>query len=482
MDNCKKSSRRDFIKLSAAGVASGVVASNTVANSLSYSDSVNRVTFRQTPIPVNPNIDDLRVVFIHDENMVSASCKQVSFSGLSGQNNVVDDTLVKSHMDKMAVALAENGDSSAAWAKIFRKPSDKSWNEVTVAIKVNSIGVNHPRLAIVGKVCEELINLGVSSSSIVIYDAHPSYSKAKNLYSQYVGSALPSGVKISDGGTSPNVNVPDLGSTDKCTDVLVNNSGIPTKDILVNIAVSKGHGSSNGGVTLTMKNHIGSFMYYCPYRDFNRFIKMNQHEAILGGDEENGIPARQQLNIIDALWASKSNSPSATPNTDTDRIIMGTSSPILDYLTCKHLMDPVVGQSVNWNLINRFATDFGYSISEVENLDMVDALEYDPVSNFDVTSKKGKPNSVTLNISNPTFKNTSVHFNLPGKSTITSLLVFDMKGKMIRDIQTAGDGSMKRTLTWDGKDRNGINLSTGTYIVQCKAGKAKSTAKISLVK
>lgn len=482
MDNCKKSSRRDFIKLSAAGVASGVVASNTVANSLTSSDSEKRVTFRQTPIPVNPEIDDLRVVFVHDENMVSASCQHISFSGMSGQNSVVNEILVKSHMDKMAVALAEKGDSATAWAKIFRKPENKSWSEVTAAIKINAIGVNHPRLAIVGKVCEELINLGVPASSIVIYDAHPSYGKAENLYSQYVGSELPSGVIISDGGTSPNVNVPDLGSTDKCTDILVNSSGTPIKDILVNIAVSKGHGSSNGGVTLTMKNHIGSFMYYCPYRDFNRFIKMNQHDAILGGDEPNGIPARQQLNIIDALWSSKSSSPSASPNTDTDRIVMGTSSPILDYLHCKHVMEPVVGQGVNWNLVNRFATDFGYNMSDVESLDMIDALEYTPVSNFDVTSDKGKPSNVTLKLTNSAFKDANVKFNLPGNSSITSLLVFDMKGKVVRDIQTAGNGSKNRTLTWNGKDRNGNNLSTGTYIVQCKAGKLKSSAKLSLIK
>lgn len=482
MENCNKSSRRDFIKLSAAGVASGVVASNTVANSLVSSDSEKRVTFRQTPIPVNPEIEDTRVVFVHDENMVSQKSTAVTWSGMSSQNNATNKSLIKSHMDKMAVALAENGDTDTAWAKIFRKPENKNWSEVTAAIKVNAIGVNHPRLAIVSKVCEELINLGVSASSIIVYDAHPSYGKAETLYKTYVGSDIPSGVVISDGGSSPSVDVPDSSGSEQCTDILVNSSGNPVKDILVNIAVSKGHGSSNGGVTLTMKNHIGSFMYYCPYRAFDTFIKMNQHDAILGGDDQSGIPARQQLNIIDALWSSRSNSPSAAPNTDTYRIVMGTSSPLVDYLHCKHVMEPVVEQGVNWNLVNRFATDFGYKLSDVENLEMVDALDYVPVSNFDSVVNKGKPKNITLTLSNSAFKSTSVKLDLPGNSYISSLLVFNMKGKIVRDIQTADNGSTNRNITWDGKDRSGRNLPTGNYIVQCKAGGMKSSSKISLIK
>lgn len=482
MENCKRSSRRDFIKLSAAGVASGVVASNTVANSLASSDSEKSVTFRQSPIPVNPEIEDTRVVFVHDEDMVNESYSSVTWGNMSSQNSATNKTLIKSHMDKMAVALAENGDSSAAWAKIFRKPENKNWSEVKVAIKINTIGKNYPRLAIVSKVCEELINLGVMASSIVVYDAHSRHTQAEELFSGYVGSELPAGVVVSKNRQEINIKIPDLEDYTKCTDILVDSSGKPTRDILINIAVAKGHGPDNGGVTLTMKNHIGSFLFSCPWQFFNSFIKMNQHDAVLGGDEQNGIPARQQLNIIDALWASKSNSPSASPNRDTDRIIMGTSSPMVDYFTSKHLMEPVVGQGVSWNLVNRFVTDFGYKTNDVENMDMVDALEYEPVSNFDLTSNKGKPKQVTLTLLNSTFKNTNVKFDLPGDSYITSLLVFDMKGKVVRDIQTAGDGSKKRTLTWDGKDMSGRNLSTGTYIIQCKAGKVKSSAKLSLIK
>jgi hypothetical protein len=68
-------------------------------------------------------------------------------------------------------------------------------------------------------------------------------------------------------------------------------------NILVNCAVNKGHGSSYGSFTLTMKNHTGTMKFGCPSQQ--ELIDENKSERILGGS-----PVRQLLCIVDSLWAA----------------------------------------------------------------------------------------------------------------------------------------------------------------------------------
>jgi hypothetical protein len=137
----------------------------------------------------------------------------------------------------------------------------------------------------------------------------------------------------------------------KCTKALATGE----IDILVNIAVNKGHSADVGKTTLTLKNHAGTFDPKPIHKGglLNYIIALNKSNAILGGS-----PVRQQLCIVDSIWAM-TNGPFGKPDKQLCRLLMGTFSPALDYLTAKKIREPFM--NVSHTTIDRFLKDFGYS-------------------------------------------------------------------------------------------------------------------------
>ena len=188
---------------------------------------------------------------------------------------------------------------------------------------------------------------------------------ASKFYAEFIGNGLPKGVvvsRLSDAlGGMVDTDVPDpYPGKFKCTAALVRGE----IDILVNCAVNKGHNKSYGETTLTLKNHAGTFEPKPIHRGggLDYIIAINKSEAILGG-----TPVRQQLCIVDSLWAMTTG-PSGTPDKEVCRLIMGTFGPAVDYLTAKKVRESVMGVSQNKSL-ERFLTDFGYS--DLKKLDIV---------------------------------------------------------------------------------------------------------------
>jgi hypothetical protein len=475
MKKKNRTSRRDFLKattISTAGLAVGSsFIKNTKAETRGWTEAKS----------IHPSIDNLRVVVAHDSTMVNTNC--INFSGFSmeKQNNYANTSKIQENMDKMAIALA--GDKSTAepaWKKLFIKPASKSWNEVTVAIKINALGSNHPRVAVIGKICSELINCGVSAENITIFDAGRT---ATTLYDSFIGNGIPANVNVSNGGSK--VNVPTTGTnTVTCTDILakeVNGAIVYQKDILINIAVCKGHSQSqNGGFTLTLKNHIGTVnINKCPSAE--KLVEINQCEAILG-NFESGEP-RQYLCIVDALW-SATYGPGGDPNVDTHRLVMGTHSPIVDYLTVKRIREPILDDPAVSGKLETILTGYGYDIndSEINDLDFIDALTY---SSDSVGSEKfvlNNPFLATLTVKSPRFRHNKVQMILPGKNYISSFLILDMKGRVVQDIELRGHGKKNVDISWDGKDINGRYVNSGMYIVKCTAGNTTLRRKLMLIK
>lgn len=348
--------RRSFIKMSGAAVA----AAATVRG------AETKETGWRAGMRINPGIDNLRVVCCHDPAMVTKSCEQMpDFAKMDVQNGAVDVVRVQKNLDAMAMALARKSSPADAWAAILRKPQDKPWEKVRAAIKVNCICDNHPRLAVVDKVCRELGALGVPMENIVIYDG---CHDANKHYPPYVGKGLPENVKVSQkssllgGTTGAETPSPDKGTYDCTADIATG-----AVDILVNCAVNKGHNQKFGGATLTMKNHFGTFTPQPHgHGTLDYILAINKSDAIVGGE-----PARQQLCILDSLWAS-THGPRGIPNKDTHRLVMGVFAPAVDYLAIKKIREPVMGAEHNDKALQRFATEFGYQPADFEKLELVD--------------------------------------------------------------------------------------------------------------
>jgi hypothetical protein len=351
-------SRREFMQRTAVGMA-GILAMNHAI----FGESGKCKGIFRPRMPVNPLIDNLRVVCGVNKAMITGD---PSSWNMEGQNKFVDGIQVEHTMDSMACTLSQKGSPDEAWKTIFRKPVVKEWSGVKAAIKVNCIGKNHPRIAVVNKVCCELHRSGVPFENICIYDG---CSNAQPLYSIYVGKVLPPGIVVSDknkalGGTIE-VNIPDTKqSAHNCTRAIADG----TIDIVVNISVNKSQDENVGKTTLTLKNHAGTFSPYPIHfgGGLDYIMAFNKSDAFWGGS-----PVRQQLCIVDTLWASSKGGPWSVPDNRLDRLVMGTFSGAVDYLTAKKIREPLM--RVNHGPIDRFVRDFGYEETELNDLLTVSA-------------------------------------------------------------------------------------------------------------
>jgi hypothetical protein len=241
-----------------------------------------------------------------------------------------------------------------------------------------------PRYAVVVKVCEALINCcGVTPANICIYSCKgithvANLTRVEDCYglpANLVKYPFPAGVKIQSnlfsGLRTATVACP--GGAVNPVDCL-NDLADGTVDILVNIAVNKGHYQA-GDVTLCQKNHIGSLKFFCPGKtaamgmgfytsgSASDLIALNKTKAIIGGN-----PVHQQLCIVDSIYAM-TNGPVGVPNRQPNTLIMGTFAGAVDYLTYYKVRVPMMNAiSSHIDDINTFITGYGYSIAEEDDL------------------------------------------------------------------------------------------------------------------
>jgi hypothetical protein len=230
------------------------------------------------------------------------------------------------------------------------------------------------------KVCHALTDmLGVKASNIHIYDA----CHGGSITQATPFKGLPEGVGIENtwGGFSGTVPVPlpwrDGNGTTSCVGPLAKGE----VDILINIGLCKGHGSGFGGFTLSLKNHFGTFTpgpgHQAGATDY--LIAINKSQAVLGEtDAKTGKVTfpRQQLCLIDALWASKGG-PGGNPEVQPNRIFMSTFGPAIDYqVATKHRRDEM-GWPINEPVTERFLSEFGFSPKDLPgDGQIIDAAKY----------------------------------------------------------------------------------------------------------
>jgi hypothetical protein len=312
---------------------------------------------------VHPNVKNLRVVGITDPRMTRA--REVVTSWSRQEQLVVSDA-VGDNIDKLACALGETREAKDAWKAIFVKPPGKSWSDTVVAIKTNHISRQHTRSAVMAKICYVLTDIiGIKPSHIYIYDG----THGADMGRETPFAGLPQGCRIVDrwGGPSTPAAVPPPWSHGQsaCIKSLVDGS----VDILVNISMCKGHSWGYGGFTMTMKNHMGTFSPDPIHREgaLDYLLAINQTPEIMGPmDKKTGkiLFPRQQLCLVDALWASKGG-PDGLPSHQPNFLAMGVFSPVVDYTLATRFRGEKMGWMPNKQVTRRFLEDFGYKESDL---------------------------------------------------------------------------------------------------------------------
>jgi hypothetical protein len=300
---------------------------------------------------IHPNISPLRVVGIHDPGMTTGP--QVNNSW-ADQEKLVKPDVIGANLDRLACALAEEKKEETAWKAILVAPPRKALSDVVVAIKTNNIAQQHTRSPVMAKVCHVLTDvIGVKAENIHIYDACHGANLAAG--TPFVG--LPEGVTIENqwGGSNTEAPVP-----------------LPWKD-------GKSTSACVAPLAMSMKNHFGTFSpkpgHQAGRTDY--LIAINKSEAVLGPTGNGGkvLFPRQQLCLIDALWASDPG-PGGNPPHQPNRLFMGTCGPVLDYQLATKFRRDEMGWSINEGVANRFLSEFGFRADDLPHDGrIIDAME-----------------------------------------------------------------------------------------------------------
>ncbi|HPT73002.1 MAG TPA: FlgD immunoglobulin-like domain containing protein, partial [Candidatus Cloacimonadota bacterium] len=99
-------------------------------------------------------------------------------------------------------------------------------------------------------------------------------------------------------------------------------------------------------------------------------------------------------------------------------------------------------------------------------------------SNFVVMPGKTSIMSIAPN---PFRQTASIHFMLQ-RNNSAKFEIFNVKGQHIRTLRPTGTQIGENTVTWDGKDDQGMNVPSGVYICRMKAGNQTDTRKMIFTK
>lgn len=510
MKNVKSASRREFLTISAGGAAALALGGPAVksAHGVAYTPGK----------PINPAIDARKVVYCQHNDTSNKMILDTSGSAAGSfhtQNRALDSAVIKSNMDVMAKTLTGKTTPDEAWATIFMKPAAKTWSQVKVFMKTNgTIYTIMAHIPVVSKVCEELIKLGVQGSNIVISDPGRGASGSTK-YTPYIndkapytgGKGLPVGVRVStemypsiasgneaDGRIGDKTRV-TVGTGDYETyvtkDLAVPAAGggvTYVADIVINLAVNKGHpGKSQiADLTLSMKNHVGTFAVWggstandCPGdAAFNGgkpggdyLIALNQSEAIMGSGPD--YPVRQQLIIMDSLWASKGGphinpDPAPLPGF----LAMGTCPGVMDYLIHHKVRLPIMGapalNDTATGVLNKFVTSFGLQPAELQWIKAGTTVGTDAArgNSFNTSNVTVLAGNVRVNFAVEARDLAGAHVN-----------VYTLDGKLLRELGEVNGRSM---IQWEGRNQSGHKVPAGKYVVKLQSGN-RTYAKVIAV-
>jgi hypothetical protein len=479
-DRCSEN-RRAFLKASAASAAT-----LAAAGLFPRAVSAKQGAWTGPKMPINGKIDNLRVVSCKDPKMLTNPKTVNSFKDIDANVNA---QAVFANLDAMAIELAKsaalpNPTAAQAWSTIFQRPEKHEFKDAIVAIKVNTNNAFViPCTAILNKLALELHNVGVPYGNIIVYDGCTS-ALAKYVYT---GSTINPEIKVSDGNSLLHASAPNdvqiqapvpapyktTGGTELCTPDVANG----VVDILINVGTNKGNGALFGEVSLSMKNHYGTFK---PVHEYNFLIGISKSDAILGG-----TPPRQQLAIIDSLTSVSVMDPTGPIDVADKwpkRLVMGTFSPAVDYLTVKKVRREEMGIKA---LPNSFADDFliqfGYSAQEREAMQMI---EVPPGSTKASYPAKGEPvtDAVSFHVNGNNVRSTVVAVSFPSSENIERVTVFQMNGRLVRTIPVSNKFTNSRIIGWDGKTNTGADVNAGSYVVLVTGEKSERSEKFTLWK
>jgi hypothetical protein len=487
--------RRNFLKTSAISAA-GMALVGPMANKAKAAPITTALVDLSTT-PINQDIDNLHVAYITDATMLRNNVWG-SFNNFNNPNNTTTGVVykqVEDNMDKLACALANKTnpvDPSAAWATIFKIPATKTWATAKAALKVNCFSGLFPCVLIVAKIAKVLVSLGMPAANIRILDGGAgTYNNGAFVGSGYL---IPTGVTFDTTATGDTLTFPDNSTANVPL-------ALSQVDIIVNIAVNKGHDQYGvySGVTMSLKNHIWTFNNQNHVGGLATLTRNNKCDHLLGKIPAS-YPAKQQLCIVDSLWCGDQGplgwQGHVTDGNNTNSIAMSTFAGAVDYVSTMKIRSLKfhAGTDVNsgWNqtLVDRFITDFGYAAAAKTTVmtpvtgagqGLYDAGPIILPTTQDILPRENpnitREGYVQFSVSGNGIKTQSRNLYLAKGETVQSAEIFTVQGRKVR---TLALNSGSNHIVWDGRMNSGSFAQSGNYIVRIKGQKTMTSGDLVL--
>ena len=94
------------------------------------------------------------------------------------------------------------------------------------------------------------------------------------------------------------------------------------------------------------------------------------------------------------------------------------------------------------------------------------------------------PTTFTLyqNVPNPFNPATKIHFDVPAGGGAVTLSIYDVGGRLVRTLVNGEQSPGQKTVTWDGRNKAGNPVATGTYLYRLTGPGFEQTRKMVLIK
>jgi flagellar hook assembly protein FlgD len=91
------------------------------------------------------------------------------------------------------------------------------------------------------------------------------------------------------------------------------------------------------------------------------------------------------------------------------------------------------------------------------------------------------PLTLYQNSPNPFNPSTEIRYYLPERCSV-ALDIYDVNGALVANLLEGYRDKGTHTVSWDGRDRNGRQMTSGVYFYRLKAGKTEVSRKMVLAR
>ncbi|MCD6205150.1 MAG: VCBS repeat-containing protein [Candidatus Marinimicrobia bacterium] len=148
--------------------------------------------------------------------------------------------------------------------------------------------------------------------------------------------------------------------------------------------------------------------------------------------------------------------------------------------TWTHIEAPTVDMTGDYYLSGVFkSNDFGYIFTDAGKVLRFEGQVVSGIKPSDV--KMADRYKLNQNYPNPFNPTTSISFEIP-KADHVKLVIYDILGREVISLVDNNLQPGRYAFVWNGKDKNGLNVSTGIYLYQLKADGIVKTRKMTFMK